>query len=252
MPKRDLYFPKPLINAPGMLGNAPNFRDSLPWSDFGAFVTNPISLHPRLPAAAPDVINYPGGILLHTGMPNPGFRSTLKNFSGHWARSHLPVIVHLMADRPEETVTMVRSLEGLENVIAVELGFAPKLADDIIFLVITMCVGELPLVVSLPALQVLSLGPRLMDAGAAAVSIAAPRGILPGRDGSLVSGRLYGPSLFPQSLETVHSAARLGLPVIASGGIGSRKNSSKMLEAGALALQLDTVLWNCAPDGNIL
>jgi hypothetical protein len=43
MPKQDLYFSKPLMNATGMLGFAPNFRDSLPWNEFGAFVTNPIS-----------------------------------------------------------------------------------------------------------------------------------------------------------------------------------------------------------------
>jgi dihydroorotate dehydrogenase len=243
MPKQDLYFSKPAMNAAGMLGFMPNFRDSLPWTEFGVFVTNPISLRPRLPAAAPEVIDYPGGTLLHTGLPNPGFRSALKKFSPHWARSELAVMVHLMADRPEETVTMVRALEGLENVIAIELGFAPKLADDIIMLATELCMGELPLVVNLSAEQALSLGPRLMDAGAAAISIAAPRGTLPTRDGRLVSGRLYGPSLFPKSLEVVQSLGKLGLPIIASGGIQSHENISTMLAAGALACQLDIHLW---------
>jgi hypothetical protein len=36
-----------------------------------------------------------------------------------------------MADRPEETQHMVRMLESQENVMAVELGFAPLLANDI-------------------------------------------------------------------------------------------------------------------------
>lgn len=244
MPKQDLYFSKPMMNAAGMLGFAPNFRDSLPWDEFGTFVTNPISLRPRLPAASPEVINYPGGILLHTGLPNPGFKSALKKFSPQWARSDLPVMVHLMADRPEETVSMVRVLEGLENVIAVELGFAPKLADDILLLATEMCMGELPLVINLPSEQALSLGPRLMEAGAAAISIAAPRGAMPNLDGSLVSGRLYGPSLFPKSLEMVQTLTKLGLPVIASGGIHSKVNISTMLAAGALACQLDIQLWS--------
>ena len=244
MPKQDLFFSKPMMNAAGMLGFTPNFRDTLPWDEFGAFVTNPISLRPRLPAAAPEVINYPGGILLHTGLPNPGFKSALKKFSSQWARSDLPVMVHLMADRPEETVNMVRALEGLENVIAVELGFAPKLADDILLLATEMCMGELPLVVNLPAEQALNLGPRLMDAGAAAISIAAPRGAMPNRDRPLVSGRLYGPSLFPKSLEMVQTLTKLGLPVIASGGIHSKENLSTMLAAGALACQLDIHLWS--------
>ena len=148
MPKRDLFFSKPMMNAAGMLGFSPSFRDSLPFEDFGVFVTNPISLRPRLPAARPELINYPGGLLLHTGLPNPGFKSVLQKQSGKWARSVLPVVVHLMADRPEETVRMVRSLEGVENIAAIELGFAPKLAEDIIILVVEMCNGELPLVVS--------------------------------------------------------------------------------------------------------
>jgi dihydroorotate dehydrogenase len=242
--KRDLYFSRPMMNAAGMLGFFPNFRDSLPWSDFGAFVTNPISLRPRLPAAQPELVNYPGGLLLHTGLPNPGFKAALKKHAAQWRRSALPVVVHLMADRPEETVSMVRALEGLENIAAVELGFAPMLSDDIIGLAVEMCVGELPLIINLPAGQTLSLGPRLVDIGVAAVSLAAPRGVLSSADGRWVAGRLYGPSLLPQSLEIVHSVARLGIPVIAAGGIYSLEDSNELLKAGALAFQLDTVLWH--------
>jgi len=242
MSKRDLYFSKPTMNAAGMLGYAPNFRDSLPWADFGAFITNPISLHPRLPADKPELISYPGGLLLHTGLPNPGFKSTLKKYAPIWARSDLPVMVHLMADRPDETVTMVRALEGMENIAAVEFGFAPQLANDIIVLAVEMCLGEMPLVVNLPTEQILSLGPSVLNAGAAAVSLAAPRGALPGDDGKLITGRLYGPALFPKSIEVVHSAAKLGLLIIAAGGL-SMENSGAMLMEGALAFQLDTALW---------
>jgi dihydroorotate dehydrogenase (NAD+) catalytic subunit len=241
--KRDLYFNKPMMNAAGMLGFSPGVRDSIPWNEFGAFVTSPISLRPRLPAAEPNVVDYPGGLLLHTGLPNPGFKSTLKKYAAQWSRSTLPLVVHLMADRSEETMGMIRALEGMENIMAAELGFAPKLADDIIALAVEMCVGEIPLIINLPVSQVLGLGPRLMELGAAAISIAAPRGVLPSGGGELVSGRLYGPSLFPHSLELVHSACRLGLPVVAAGGIYSRKDASQMLAAGALAVQLDTVLW---------
>ncbi|MBL8103821.1 MAG: hypothetical protein JNM02_14910, partial [Anaerolineales bacterium] len=49
--KRDLYFSKPLINAAGSLGFAPDIHNGLPLDSFGAFVTNPISLRPRLPTA---------------------------------------------------------------------------------------------------------------------------------------------------------------------------------------------------------
>jgi len=251
--KRDLYFGKPLMNAAGSLGFAPDFRsleDFGSLNGFGAFVTNPISLRPRRPTTHPTVIEYPGGFLLHTGLPNPGLNAGLKKYSAKWSRADLPIIVHLMADRPEETQRMVRTLESQENVMAVELGFAPLLADDIIKLTLEMCAGELPLIFSLPVEQVLSLGPRLVQDGAQAISIAAPRGavftLLAGEDGAreMITGRLYGPSLFPRTLETVYSAVKLGLPIIGSGGVWSKENADAMLSVGALAVQVDAALWN--------
>src|SRR5688572_29104898 len=248
--KRDIYFSKPLMNAAGSLGFTPDTRTGISLEPFGAFVTNPFSLRPRLPATKPEVVEYPGGFLLHTGLPNPGLNAGLKKYSAKWSRADLPIIVHLMADRPEETQNMVRMLESQENVMAAELGFAPLLANDIIMLTLEMCMGELPLIFSLPVEQVLSLGPRLIQEGAQAISIAAPRGALPpipnpspaGR-GELITGRLYGPSLFPRALETVYSAAKLGLPVIGAGGVWTKENAEAMIAAGALAVQVDVALW---------
>jgi dihydroorotate dehydrogenase (NAD+) catalytic subunit len=250
--KRDLYFGKPLMNAAGSLGFAPDTRAGISFDSFGAFVTNPFSLRPRLPAAKPEIVAYPGGFLLHTGLPNPGFNAGIKRYASRWDKSDLPIIVHLMADRPEESQRMVRMLESHENVMAAELGFAPLLADDILLLTLEMCRGELPLIFSLPTEQVLSLGPRLVQEGAQAISIAAPRGALPaakreepgGR--GIITGRIYGPSLFPRALETVYSAARLGLPVIGAGGVWTKENAEAMLSAGALAVQMDAALWDPA------
>lgn len=249
--KRDLYFSKPLMNAAGSLGFAPDPRLGISLDSFGAFVTNPFSLRPRKPAAQPEVIEYPGGFLLHSGLPNPGFSAGLKRYASRWNKSDLPVIVHLMADRPEETRRMVRRLETQENVMGTELGFAPLLADDILLLTLEMCLGELPLIFSLPVEQVLGLGPRLIQEGAQAISIAAPRGAMPPQltrreglgDRSVVTGRLYGPSLFPRALETVYSAAKAGLPIIGAGGVWTKENADGMLSAGALAVQVDAALW---------
>jgi dihydroorotate dehydrogenase len=244
--KQDLTFVSPLMNAAGSLGFAPEARAAVKWGDLGAFVTNPLSLRPRQPTTNPEMIAYPGGFLLHNGLPNPGLSGALKKYARRWAEADLPVILHLMADRPEETARMVQSLEGLENLAALELGFAPLLAGDIILLTVESSLGELPLIVNLPFDQILSLGPRVIQAGAAAISLAAPRGaLLSGREGDLipVTGRLSGPALFPQSFELVRSAARLGLPVIGGVGVYSQENASAMLAAGALAVQVDTVFW---------
>ena len=212
MPKRDLDFRTPLLNAAGMLGFAPDFRrpDFRSLGDFGsvqlgAFVTNPLSWRARKPTAHPALVEYPGGFLLHTGLPNPGLSAAVKKYARKWADSSLPIIVHLMADRPEETARMVESLEGLENVMAAELGFAPLLTDDIILAALEMSLGELPLIVCLPHEQVLRLG--------------------------------------PQALALVRDAARVGIPVIGSGGVWKPEQAEAMKEAGAIAVQLDAVLW---------
>ncbi len=247
MSKRDLIFRKPLMNTAGTLGFTPDFRvlkelGSL-FDDFGAFVTNPLSLRPRVAASQPALIEYPGGFLLHTGLPNPGLNSTLKKYARRWTDSPLPIIVHLMADRPEETKQMVQILENVDNVMAVELGFAPLLANDILSLTLEMCIGELPLIFCLPSEQILSLGPRLIDEGADALSIAMRRGALTTDGRGLTEGRLFGPSLFPQSLEIVHTAVKLGLPIIGAGGVYSKENAETMISVGALAVQIDSVLW---------
>ena len=254
MSKRDLFFRQPLTNAAGSLGFAPDFHAPVPWDDFGAFITNPISLRPRTVTAMPALIEYPGGFLLHTGLPNPGLNTTLRTYAHRWNDSPLPIIVHLMADRPEETRQMVQTLENVDNVMAVELGFAPLLADDILFLTLEMCIGEMPLIFCLPPDQVLTLGPRLIQEGVEAVSIGAPRGALPiipsplpVEDGErvrkIIEGRLFGPSLFSQSLYLVRSAAKLRLPIIGAGGIYSKENAEAMVSVGAMAVQMDAILW---------
>ncbi len=241
--KRDLYLSKPLINSAGSLGFTPDPRNGIPLDAFGAFVTNPISLRPRLPTAHPAVVEFPGGFLMHTGLPNPGFNATLKKYSAKWNRADLPIIVHLMADRPEETQRMVRELENAENVMAVQLGFAPMLSDDIILLTLEMCLGEMPLIFALPHEQILTLGPRLIQHGADAISLASPRGAIYDNGGNLITGRMYGQSLFPRALDVVRSATMIGIPVIGAGGVWSEADVESMLKAGAMAVETDARLW---------
>ena len=62
--KRDLYFSKPLMNAAGSLGFAPDMRLGIPFDSLGAFVTNPISLRSRKPAAQP-ALRGGGRVVLH-------------------------------------------------------------------------------------------------------------------------------------------------------------------------------------------
>ncbi len=234
------------MNAAGVLGFSPDFRNlSTGFGSLGVFVSNPVSARPRQPAAQPQALLFPGGFLLHSGLPNPGFSALVKKHAARWRRAETPVVVHLMAESPEETGRMTRALENLENVMSAELGFAPHADDELVLQTLEACRGELPLIVSLTPEKILSLGPKLIERGADALSLAAPRGAL-SMEGALVAGRLYGQALFPRALELVYAASRLSLPVIGAGGVWSERDAADMLAAGALAVQLDAVLWKPA------
>src|SRR5512138_1775597 len=121
-PAPGLEFSSPLLNAAGSLGFSPASRGGIDASHLGAFFTNPVSLAPRHPAENRCLVHFPGGFLLHTGLPNPGLRSVLRMHAARWARMRLPVIVHLIAGQPEELARMARRLEGVEGVAGIEIG----------------------------------------------------------------------------------------------------------------------------------
>lgn len=241
--KRELWLRRPLMNAAGTLGLVPDPRAPLGWDSLGAFVTDPISRLPRSPAREPRLQPVDGGFLLHSGLPNPGLRLALRRCARRWASAALPVIVHLMADAPAATARMVQRLEGRENILAVELGFPPEAAPVEVRACLQAALGELPVIVNLPAADAAGAGPELITLGAAAISFAAPRSTFVEKDGTEISGRLYGPGLFPRTLEATRACAALGLPVIAAGGVYTAEQAQALLSAGALAVQLDAVLW---------
>ena len=119
--KRDLLLRQPLVNGSGTLGFAPDRRCSAFVDHLGAFITNPISQRPRVPAENRAYIPFPGGFLLHSGHPNPGISRVIARQKQRWAAAELPIIVNLLVDSPANLGDMVRKLEGLENIFAVEL-----------------------------------------------------------------------------------------------------------------------------------
>jgi dihydroorotate dehydrogenase len=103
--------------------------------------------------------------------------------------------------------------------------------------------GELPVIARVPLERAGELASPAVDAGAAAVSLGAPRGALPLPAGGTARGRLYGPALFPLALSLVQTLSQAGVPVIGAGGVYTPLQTQAMLAAGALAVQLDAVLW---------
>jgi dihydroorotate dehydrogenase len=99
----------------------------------------------------------------------------------------------------------------------------------------------------LPIRDVFELAEVAVEEGASSLVISSPpRGTA--RDpitGRLVSGRLYGPMVKPLVLRTVGLLSRQikDVPIIGAGGIHSPQDARDFIDAGARAVQVDTVTW---------
>jgi len=216
----------------------------MPFLDqLGAFITNPISRRPRQPAGNRSYLPFPGGFLLHTGLPNPGISAVIRQHRRRWASASLPVVAHLLAETPETLAEMVRKLEGVENILAVEIGLPPDCTPERLETFVDAAAGELPVTVCLGPEQLPVLLAGAAQLKPAALHLTAPRGALPGKDGELVSGRLYGPAVYPLMVNAAREAARSGVPVIVDGGVYEKGQAETFLDLGVLAVGLGGVLW---------
>jgi dihydroorotate dehydrogenase (NAD+) catalytic subunit len=242
--RQELTFPTPFMNAAGTLGYIPR-ADWLFDQPAGVFVTPPISLEARAPASNRACIPFPGGVLLHNGLPNPGLKSAIRLYAKYWQRSPIPVWVHLIPQHPNELPGMIRKLEEVPGIGAIEVGLPPECGLAAAIEYVKAAAGELPLVIHVSLTEMtLELITPLAQLGVSAVSLGAPRGCLPSGNGQrLVSGRLFGPSVLPLALAAVRSLSRSEMPVIASGGVYDLATAHLLLSAGAKAVQLDTILW---------
>ena len=245
--KQDLVLSKPYVNAAAALGFAPD-PHSMPFLDrMGAFITHPISRRSRMPAGNRGCLTFPGGFLLHTGLPNPGISRTISRYRRTWASAPLPVIVHLLVETPDTLVEMLRKLEGLENILAVELGLPPVCAPDELAAFMAAAVGELPAVPCLNPDQMPVLLPALKELNPVAVHLTQPRGTLPGPGGEMITGRLYGPAVFPQMLNAARTLVDSGLRVIVDGGGTMPWQAEALLGVGVIAVGLADALWGVKP-----
>ncbi len=245
--KRGLALNSPLLNAAGLLGFADEYAGLIDFARLGAFVTNPITFRARTPARGAHVREFDGGLLLHTGLPNPGLRGAVRQYARKWARLACPVLVHVAATTPDEVAACVERLEALENVAGVELGLRDDVTDAEAAEAVAAAasLGSLPVLVRLPLLAAARLAPAVQGAGPQALVVGAPpRGTLPLPEGGLLTGRLYGPGVFPLALRAVQEVhGETALPLVGAGGVGSLEQARAMLGAGAAAVQVGAAAW---------
>lgn len=246
--KRNLALPNPVMPAAGVFGYGDEYARLVRFDLLGALVTNPVTWTPRPPASGPRVVSLTGGMLLHTGLPNPGMSRVIRQHTRTWAACPVPVIVHVVATAPAEVYKCCAALDAVESVAGIELGMGDQATPDDIAAALDQAAAAtaLPVIARLPLLRAPELALAAQEAGACALTVGAPpRGTA--RDpltGRLVGGRLYGPWVKALALRAVGQAAqRVNVPVIGAGGVHSRQDARDLLDAGAAAVQVDAAVW---------
>lgn len=232
----------PYMNAAGSLGFVPKAAQPA-WPPLAAFVTNPISLQPRRTSQGTRLLTFPGGVLLHTGWPNPGLRRAVQQHAAAWARASQSIILNLLIDEPASLAQVMPHLEALDNLAGLELSIAADASAQLAGELVRAAQSKWPLIAQLSLARAEELATACLAAGASAISLGPLRGSLPDARGRLVSGRLYGPALYPQALAVTQALQRAGAPVIAAGGVETAQQAEAFLAAGALAVQVDVALW---------
>jgi hypothetical protein len=235
----ELDLPYRWMNQAGTLGYSPRAQ-LLP--EGSVFITNPVSGRVRVPSADRTLMTYPGGFLLHTGLPNTGWNAIRRTYASHWDQTGAPVWVHLISQDPDELQCMVRDIEELEGVAAIELGLPPACPVDWARKLLTAARGEKPLVAHISQGE----DPRLFKSlpeFISGVTLGTPRGSLPTQTGRLAHGRLHGPGLFPIMLNSLLEMRGLDIPVIL-GGVCTVEDGNAALKHGAAAVQIDMLCWS--------
>jgi dihydroorotate dehydrogenase len=242
--KRELNIDPPWMNTAGAIGFSDETSHALDLSRLGAFVTHPVSQRPRRPASVSRLVDFPGGFLLHTGLPNDGLRAVVGRHQHRWRRMPIPIIVHIIPDDASALERMLLQLETLESISGVEVGLNLEEPSEIGRLLSSVARCELPVIVRLSVVAGIQGATAAVASGAAAICLVPPRGALSHSDPRR-SGRMWGPAVFPLMLKrTAELAPLMETPLIISGGIRQRSDVSALLDAGASAIQLDFALWS--------
>ncbi len=247
--KQQLVLDNPVMPAAGTFGYGDRYRDMVNLTKIGALVTNPVTYRPRRAANGPRTVPLDSGVLVHTGMPNPGLSKVIKTWRDTWQALPVPTILHLAATTPEDVQKSLSIIDNVDAIAAVELGLPDDLTPGEAYDLTEAATrrAERPVLVRLPLYDAYAIAEAVADAGAGALVVAAPpRGTAHDpRTGQQVNGRIYGPLVKTMALHVVERlAGRMAdIPIIGAGGIHSTQDARDYINAGAVAVQVGSVTW---------
>ena len=259
-----LVLQNPILTASGTFGYGIEYGDVVDVERLGAICCKGTTLRPRIGNVPPRVAETPGGMLNSIGLQNPGVDAVIEKYAETWAKWRVPVIVNVAGESIGDYVEVVRRLDGVPGVAAIELNIScPNVGrGGLQFAVdadaaasVTAAVrraSDLPLLVKLSpnVADIRPIARAIADAGADALTaINTLSGIMvaPGRDRPFLGntyGGLSGPAIKPIALRVVYEVAQVvDIPVVAIGGVTELADVLDFLAVGAVAVQVGTAIF---------
>jgi dihydroorotate dehydrogenase (NAD+) catalytic subunit len=245
----------PILNASGCLDalTAPEVVRSL-----DAFVTKTVTPLPREGNPPPRLAETDHWLLNSIGLQNPGIDAWCTESLPRLQALDMPLWVSVGGFSAADYGLVCERLDGLPAVEAVELNLscpnveeAPETAAELVAASRVATAKPLYAKLSPTAGDVAEAARAVADAGADGLSLVNTiRGLaLEPQTGrprlALGSGGASGPALLPIALACIHACANaVDLPIVGMGGVASGSDALDLVEAGASAIALGTVLFS--------
>lgn len=244
----------PILNASGCLDAlvAPQVALQL-----DAFVTKTVTSRPREGNPPPRIAEVEHGVLNSIGLQNPGIDVFLADHLPRLAQLGIPLWVSVGGFSAQEYADVCARLDGRSEVGAIELNLscpnveeAAETVGEIVAVARAATTKPLFAKLSPATWDVAELARAVADAGADGLSLVNTiRGLAidPATHAPRLArgaGGYSGPALLPIALACVHACAQaVELPIVGMGGVFSGADARALLDAGASAVAVGTVLF---------
>lgn len=258
-----LTLKNPVMVASGTFGYAEEFKDFMDLKKLGAIVTKTITVKPRQGNIAPRTCETPAGMLNSIGLENPGIDKFIKEKLPYLKKLGIPVIVSIAAeDGPGEFITLVKQLDKINEVSAIELNIScpnirsqkhrlisqdPKATYAIVKGVRKATQKTLITKLSPNVTDITEIALAAESAGSDAVALIntlTGMSIDVGRRAPKLgswTGGLSGPAIRPVAVKMAWEAYnKIKIPIIGSGGIIDIQSALEFFIAGATAISVGT------------
>jgi len=261
---RGLVLANPILVASGTFGYGIEYGDVVEVDRLGAICCKGTTLKPRIGNIPPRVTETPGGMLNSIGLQNPGVDAVVEKYAETWTGWKTRVIVNVAGESVADYVEVVRRLDGVPGVAAIELNIScPNVGrGGLQFAIDAGAAGEvtaavrratdLPLLVKLSpnVADVRPIARAIADAGAdalTAINTLSGIAVSPSRSKPLLGniyGGLSGPAIKPVALRIVYEVSQVvDIPVVAIGGVTELADVLDFLAVGAVAVQVGTAIF---------